>query len=204
MKNMIKDAAILLAITVVAGLLLGFVYQLTKDPIAAAQLKAKMDACKEVFADAETFEAVQIAKSEEVWAKIERDFPAVLVDGEVMKALDASGAALGYVLTVTSGEGYGGNITFTMGIRMDGTLNGISILAISETPGLGMKAEELLKPQFAGKLAETFVYTKTGAATAGQIDAISGATITTNAFVNAVNAGLEFFRLSLQEGGILE
>ena len=67
---------------------------------------------------------------------------------KALEAKDGSGTLLGYVLTVTSREGYGGDITFTMGIRLDGTLNGISILSISETAGLGMKAEAVLKPQF--------------------------------------------------------
>lgn len=201
MKNMIKDAAILLAITLCAGLMLGFIYQLTKEPIAAQELKAKMEACSEVFADADTFEAIELTPAETTASQLQRDFPAVTIAGEVMQALDAGGNVLGYVLTVTSHEGYGGDITFTMGIRMDGTLNGISILSISETPGLGMKAEDVLKPQFNDRQAEAFEYTKTGAVADNQIDAISGATITTNAFTNSVNAGLEFFRMELREGG---
>ena len=51
-------------------------------------------------------------------------------------------AMIGYVLTVTDHEGYGGDIQFTMGVRIDGTLNGISFLSIGETAGLGMKATE--------------------------------------------------------------
>ena len=74
----------------------------------------------------------------------------------VLAALDKDGTRMGYVLTVTSHEGYGGDITFTMGIGNDGTLNGISILNISETAGLGMRAEEILKPQFAGKNVSAF------------------------------------------------
>lgn len=198
MKSMMKDAAILLAITVCAGLILGFVYQLTKEPIAAQELKAKMEASKEVFADAATFETLEYAPVE---APAGGGGKAAAEVGGVMTALDASGNTLGYVLTITSHEGYGGDITFTMGVRTDGTLNGISILTISETPGLGMKAEDVLKPQFENKKAEEFTYTKSGAAAESEIDAISGATITTNAFVNSVNAGLEFFRTQLQEGG---
>lgn len=193
MKSMMKDAAILLVITLCAGLILGFVYQLTKEPIAAQELKAKMEAYQEVFTDADSFITLEHAAEEETEK-------AAVVEG-VVAAVDANNHTLGYVLTITSHEGYGGDITFTMGIRMDGTLNGISILAISETPGLGMKAEEVLKPQFAGKVAEQFESTKTGAVADNQIDAISGATITTNAFVNSVNVGLEFFRSELQEGG---
>ena len=48
---------------------------------------------------------------------------------EVMEAVDESGEIIGYVITVTDSEGYGGDITFSMGVQMDGMLNGISILS---------------------------------------------------------------------------
>ncbi len=124
------------------------------------------------------------------------EYAAVDMDN-AMEAKDASGNVLGYVLTMTSHEGYGGDITFTMGIQSDGTLNGISILSISETAGLGMKAEAVLKPQFANKKVSNFTYTKSGATMDSQIDAISGATITTNAVTTAVNAGLYLFETQL-------
>ena len=105
---------------------------------------------------------------------------------------DASGTVLGYVLTVTTHEGYGGDIQFTVGVRNDGTLNGISLLSISETAGLGMQAGDVLVPQFADKNAYPYVY--------NEIDAISGATITTNAVTNGVNAGVYYFQTMLQQG----
>lgn len=117
-----------------------------------------------------------------------------------MEAKDASGNLLGYVITVTTREGYGGDIQFSIGVRLDGTLNGMSILSISETAGLGMQAEDVLKPQFADKQVEQFEYTKNGATSENQIDAISGATITTNAVTNGVNAGLYYFRTELGGG----
>ena len=104
------------------------------------------------------------------------------------------------MLTITTKEGYGGDIQFTIGVRMDGTVNGMSLLAISETAGLGMRAEEVLKPQFANKQVEKFEYTKCGATSDNQIDAISGATITTNAVTNGVNAGLYYFQTELKGG----
>ena len=80
-----------------------------------------------------------------------------------------------------------------MGVKLDGTVNGISFLSISETAGLGMKAaEEDFMKQFANKNVESFQYTKNGASADGEVDAISGATITTNAVVNGVNAGLYY------------
>ena len=188
MKEMMKNTGILLAITLIAGLLLGLVYQVTKEPIAEQEAKAKQEACQEVFADAASFEAVEVtAVDEGTWSS--EGYRQESVD-EVMAALDSAGSTLGYVITVTTKEGYGGDIRFTMGVRTDGTVNGISLLAISETAGLGMRAEEVLKPQFAGKNVEKFAYSKSGAAADNEIDAISGATITTNAVTNGVNAGL--------------
>ena len=200
MKNMLKEAAILFAITLIAGCLLGLVYQVTKDPIAQAQEKAKEEASKEVFADADSFRLREDITSEDADKVVADAGYNVSVD-EVSEAVDASGNVIGYVITVTDHEGYGGDIQFSMGIRNDGTLNGISILSISETAGLGMNADSVLKPQFENKKAELFSYTKTGAQSADKIDAISGATITTNAIVNGVNAGLTCFRTMLMEGG---
>lgn len=189
MKNMIKDAAILFAITLVAGLILGVVYDITKAPIAEQEIKAKNQACQEVFGEASSFEEIELLA-------VNYDASGLDADAEVNtvnKALDNSGELLGYVLEVTTHEGYGGDITFAMGVTLEGTLNGISLLSISETPGLGMKAEEVLKPQFAGKTVSQFQYTKSGATADNQIDAISGATITTNAVTGGVNTGLWYF-----------
>lgn len=199
MKNMIKDAAILLVITLCAGLILGFVYQITKEPIARAEEEAAKKAYAEVFPQAEDFHILEMSLSEgsaeyEEWKNAGYEGADIV---NVLAALDGSGNRIGYVLTVTSHEGYGGDITFTMGISNDGTLNGISILSISETAGLGMKAEAVLKPQFAGKNVSSFTYTKTGATSDSQIDAISGATITTNAVTTAVNGGLYYFQTQL-------
>lgn len=210
-KNMVKDSLILFAITLIAGLVLGVVYQVTKDPIAAQQEKAKQEACKEVFADAAGFEEVTLALEagenagereyntplEASWG--EQGFSGVDI-GETLLAEDAGGNLLGYVITVIDHEGYGGDIEFMMGIRNDGTLNGISLLSISETAGLGMRAEEVLKPQFADRNVESFEYVKGNAAAENQIDAISGATITTNAVTNGVNAGLYYFHTKLEGG----
>ena len=198
MKEMMKNTGIMLAITIVAGLVLGFVYQITKEPIAQQEAKAKQEACQEVFQDAASFEPMEIVAIDDAgWA--EAGYAQESID-EVMSAMDASGSLLGYVITVTTKEGYGGDIQFSIGIRTDGTVNGMSILSISETAGLGMRADEVLKPQFADKQVEKFEYTKSGAASESQIDAISGATITTNAVTNGVNAGLYYFQTKLGGG----
>ena len=193
MKRMMKDAGILFAITLIAGLLLGIVYEVTKEPIAMQQAKRKQEACKEVFRDASGFEAIEVSP-------VVTGEKAAATVNEVFKAVATDGSVLGFVLDITTHEGYNGDIQFTIGIRMDGMVNGISLLSIAETPGLGMKAEEVLKPQFAEKNVGRFAYTKTGAVTDDQIDAISGATVTTNAMVNGVNTGLEYFKTQLGGG----
>lgn len=199
MKEMMKNTGIMVVITVIAGLLLGLVYQVTKAPIAEQEALAKQKACQEVFTDAASFGMIGVEALPAGWS--EEGYAQESVD-EVMEAKDGSGTLLGYVITVTTKEGYGGDIQFSIGVRMDGTVNGMSILSISETAGLGMQAEAVLKPQFAGKNVEKFAYTKNGAAADNEIDAISGATITTNAVTNGVNAGLYYFQTVLGGGDV--
>lgn len=189
-----KNAMILTVITLISGLLLGLVYEITKEPIATAQNNAKQKAYKEVFKDAETFDEYTDfdAKAAEK-AVADAGYSSDTID-EVVVA-NAGGEAAGYVITVTSHEGYGGDIQFTMGVKNDGTMNGISILSIGETAGLGMKATTPeFQKQFKDKQVGKFEYTKTGASSDDQIDALSGATITTNAMTNGVNAGLAYFQ----------
>lgn len=203
MKKIIKDALALTAITVVIGLLLGLVSEVTKEPIARQEEKAKEEACAAVFPEASGFTPLELG---DVQAQIEEELTAAgcraqTID-EAAVALDGSGAVLGYVITVTSGEGYGGDIQFSMGVAADGTVTGLEFLSISETAGLGMKADtEQFKGQYAGKKTEAFQYSKTGASGEDEIDALSGATVTTNAVTNGVNAGLAAYRVLAQEGG---
>ena len=194
MGKIIKDTAVLLVITLVAGFLLGLVYDITLEPIAHQEELANAKACQEVFSDATDFTDVQTDLDTLNQNLKENGLDYVTVDA-VMEASDDSGQMLGYVLTVTDSEGYGGDIQLSMGVRMDGTLNGISILSISETAGLGMNADtDAFKGQFADKNVEQFTYTKNGASADTEIDAISGATITTNAVTNGVNGGLLTFQ----------
>lgn len=195
MKNtIIKDTIILTLITLIAGGVLGLVYEITKDPIAKQQEMAKQEAYKAVFEDADTFEVCVEAEDADLAAYLAgKGFEAQTVN-EIMEAKDASGETLGYAINLTTSEGYGGDITFSMGVQADGTLNGISILTISETAGLGMNAtKDDFKGQFKEKQADTFEVTKTGASKENEINAISGATITSNAVTQGVNCGLRAF-----------
>lgn len=206
MSKIIKNALILMAITLVAGLALGFVYDITKEPIAEQEQKAKAEAYEAVFPDAATLETIPQIEDVTADAREVLDTKGLTQEDilEVMLAKDDAGNTLGVVMNITTHEGYGGDINFSMGIQKDGTVNGIQILSISETAGLGMKAaEEDFYGQYAGKKVDSFNYTKTGASADNEINAISGATITTNAVTNGVNAGIYYYQ-SLMEGGILD
>ena len=206
MSKIIKNALILMAITLVAGLALGFVYDITKEPIAEQEQKAKAEAYEAVFPDAATLETIPEIEDVTADAREVLDAKGLTQEDilEVMLAKEDAGNTLGVVMNITTHEGYGGDINFSMGIQKDGTVNGIQILSISETAGLGMKAaEEDFYGQYAGKKVDSFAYTKTGASADNEINAISGATITTNAVTNGVNAGIYYYQ-SLMEGGILD
>lgn len=197
-SKIIRDALALTAITLVSGLALGAVYGITKEPIARQEELAKQEAYQEVFPEAEQFQTVTL--DEELSGQIRSglDEAGYTQDSiqEVTEALDDEGQRLGYAITVLTTAGYGGEIQFSMGVSLDGTVNGISFLSISETAGLGMKADtEEFRGQFAQKQVEAFTYTKNGASEEDEINAISGATITTSAVTDAVNAGLCAFRI---------
>ena len=190
-KTMLKNALILFVITLVAGVSLGFVYQITKDPIAYQEELAQIKANQAVFPDAANFEDVEI--DEATAASVGSGSIEI---NSVKKAVDGSGNGIGYVVQVTSG-GYGDKIVFTVGITNESQVNGISLISINETPGLGMNAEKVLVPQFAGKPATEFSVTKNAASSDSEIAAISGATITSKAVTFGVNAAVAYFKAAL-------
>ncbi len=197
--ELIRNTFIILAITVVAGGILGLVYEKTKEPIAAMELKTRQNACKKVFITASDFSGSvmdSVVISDETKAK----FSGADIK-DCIEALGSNGELLGYVIEVVSHEGYGGDIDFYVGVSLDGTVNGISFIEISETAGLGMRADEVLSPQFKNRHADEFKVTKSGSSSSDEIDAISSATITSRAVTGGVNAALIFFRESL-EGGV--
>ena len=199
-NEIVPNTLKLFIITLVSGTLLGLVYVVTKEPIAEQNLKKQQEAYKSVFNTAESFEDLEGFDSKEA-SKIltEGGITGVDISG-IVTALDANKQPLGYVVTVVSHEGYGGDTVLSVGITSDGTVNGIEFLTIGETAGLGMNAtNEEFMTQFSEKKVPAFVVTKTGAKEENEIDALSGATITTNAVTNGVNAAIHY--CSFLEGG---
>ena len=120
--------------------------RLPKTPIAQSQEKAKKEAWQAVFSDVklDDFKAEDV--DQKAADKAVKDMGVNATIDEVCTAGDA-----GYVITTTDKDGFGGNIQITVGIKKDGTINGVSILSISETAGLGMKATE---PSFYNQYVE--------------------------------------------------
>lgn len=192
----VKDAIILFLITLVAGACLGGVYSVTKEPIEAANLAKKAMAWSQVMPDAKQYDdqsitADMIASGNETISGL--GFGNVSVD-EAVIAQDDAGAQIGYVVTATSNDGFGGAITVSVGITSDGTVLGIAFPAgLSETAGLGMKAMEPdFYGQYAGKQVAEFSVTKDAPSADDQIQAIGGATITSKAVTGAVNGAVYF------------
>lgn len=205
-STLIKDAVVLFAITLVAAVALGFVYEITKGPIAKAAAKAKAEAYAAVYAEAALVDDTNEELNEKVAQAGEflsqNGFNQTTLD-EVCIAKDASGNAIGYVMTITSNAGFGGDIKFSFGVKADGSLTKIEILEISETSGLGSKAtDDEFKGQFSEVNTDAFTVIKNGQQKAddSEINAISGATVTSKAITETVNAGLAFANELLKEG----
>lgn len=204
MNKIVKNTLILTAITVVSGLLLGVVYGITKEPIAEAQENTKQEAYRSVLSDASSFETMEDFDAADAASILEENGYSSDEITEVAEGIDDSGETVGYVVNVMSHEAYDGDLEVSVGIAADGTVKGIEMLSISETAGLGMKADEaVFKDQFKDKNVEKFTYTKSGESGDDKIDAISGATITTNAVTNAVDSALVYFQNELG-GGVNE
>jgi electron transport complex protein RnfG len=203
-SSIIKDALILFIITIIAGVSLGFVYELTLPVIKEQELKKQTEAYGVIYPDAAEFaEDENLTKlAEEAVTKVlePNGLKGNTIDAAFV-ALDASGEKIGYVMSITSGNGYGGAITLSLGYSLDGVIQGMEIISMNETPGFGAKANEPeFKEQFKGKKADLIEFTKSGASADNQIDAVSGATITTTAVTDAVNSGLRFINELVEAG----
>lgn len=195
MKKIIKDSLALFLITLIAGILLGLVYKITKDPISRQEEKTKLNAYKSVFNTLETTKEFDSDKITLAQSAVDKEGYTAVTVNEVVAAYDKEGKYLGLIITTTDANGYGGNIKMSVGIDYTGTITGLEFLEINETAGLGMKAKEnSFRKQFIGIKSEYVRYSKSGASAPGEFDAISSATITSRAVCEGVNGALITFR----------
>lgn len=195
-KNLIKDATMLTIITLVSGFLLAMVYQVTKGPIAEQDYKKKMLAYREVFKDANKFDENENTnkikkESLNILKQRQAEFGKVGIE-EVLEVKSTDGKNIGFVATVYSDEGYGGRVKISVGYNTkEKKLNSIKILDAQETAGLGAKiSEEDFYGQYSEKTKSPLKLVKGYKNAEDEIVAISGATISSTAVTNSVNAAL--------------
>jgi electron transport complex protein RnfG len=158
----------------VSSALLGFVYEMTKEPIALSNLNKKLNAIKQVVPDFTN------NPNDEM-------FLLPTGEGDSLEVYPAKkdNEIIGYAVNTYTNRGFSGNITLMAGFRPDGTIINVTVLEHKETPGLGTKmAEPEFKDQFTNKNPADFRLSvkKDG----GPVDAITAATISSRAFCDAV------------------
>ncbi len=192
-----KAAVNLTIITLVAGLILSGVFALTKTKIEENDMAASMASYEDVLPDAESFAydddlTDQIdALGGEIYAE---EYGKSYVDAAVVGTA-SDGSVVGYIICVTNSEGFDGDISLSVGFTPEGELTGISFTELTETAGMGMRADEdEFKDQFKGIPAQELTLNKSGGSTADdEIDSVSGASTTSGAVVKAVNTAIKFF-----------
>lgn len=179
MGKIFKLGIVLFIITAVTGLILGVVYVITEEPISIAKEREKNEVMAQTLPGADKFESVP-------------------VDGEegLVKEINVGtkgGQIIGWNYTVES-KGYSGPIAIIVGISEEGRLRAIKILSHSETPGLGAKAADApFLEQFRDKPLTSLSVVRSASASESEIQAISGATITSRAVTQGVNAAFSYF-----------
>ena len=189
-KDMFKLGLNLLIISAVAALLLALTNSVTASTIAQRNEQANAEARKLVLESAQDFEQVKDVKT---------DNSKGVEVSEIYEAKGASGNTVGYTLKVLP-SGYGGTIELMVGIdSAKGQVSGINVVSNSETAGLGAKATNPeFSDQYKGKPLEELSVLKNGTPGDTEIKAISGATITSTAVTNGVDAAIEVYNNSLK------
>ena len=171
-RDIIKPVVVLTCICLIVTALLAYVNKVTSPIIEDSEQKEAQAAMAEVLSEADGFEQIEFDKSAE----------------RVSEMYHAKNATAYVFILIT--KGYGGDMKLICGIKSDGTIEATKTLSHSETSGLGSKtAEDPYKSQYVGKNADTLK----------DVDAISGATISSVAYINAIDDAVNTFEL-IKEG----
>lgn len=234
-RSFVIDAIILCVITLVLGAILAGVYTITKEPISKAQADIDNVACENVLtalkdaaqgaevkvvdADADAVtkandflqkHVIDKSAAEGAVKEEEAESYSKYVVVSTVKKIQIGGTDAGYVYIADAKKGYGGSISFVIGV-CQGVVTGIEITNQSETAGLGANCEsDEFKSKFSFDKGIQYpsddsypMYYKAGTTpkdASGQIEAMSGATVTSRAITNAVKGILLYDK----EGGAEE
>lgn len=169
-KDIIKPIVVLTCICLVVTALLAYVNTVTSPIITKAEQEAAEQARAEVLSEADSFVKLEMAELPETVQ-------------EVYRAENGAG----YVFMLETDKGYSSDMKLICGIRSDGSIEACKTLSHNETSGLGSKtAEDPYKSQYVGKTSDTLT----------EVDAISGATISSNAYKSAIEDAFEAFEMA--------
>ena len=172
-NEIIKPVLVLVCICLVVTALLAYINSVTSPIIAKAEEEKTRQAMTEVLSEADSFEKLEIENLPE----------------RVTEAYSATNGA-GYVFMLTT-KGYGGDMKLICGMDADGVIEQCKTLSHAETSGLGSKtAEDPYRNQYCKKSAETL----------GEVDAITGATISSNAYKNAIEDAFKAYDMVKEAG----
>ena len=184
---------VLTGVAVIMGGILAFVNHLTEGPINAQKEKALADGIKTVMC----VDELTVSKTDEVR---QNDAKGKEMLFKIYQVKDAQGQDLGAAVESTTG-GFGGDLKVLVGFDPEGKILGYTLLEHAETPGLGAKADKWFQAGEKGNIIgknpkEELVVSKDG----GQVDAITASTITSRAFLLAVNNAYKAYKATPIDG----
>lgn len=187
MRDILRLVVVLTSICIASAIALAKIYDLTKGPIAHQKRLEVLRAIKTVLPPYDNEPDTDTVKLPMGMGKKGEEEQRIFYRGRKDARL------IGIAFKVTSHEGYGGDIEVMVGIVPDGTICGIEILSYLETPGLGAK---IVEPKFKDRFRERNLSNTKWAVKkdGGDIDGITGATISSRAVTKAIKEGLEFYR----------
>lgn len=195
MKDIIKTGIVLLIIGAVAAVALGLTNEFTYDKIQEQRRIASEQARIAVLPTANTFASA----TEDEISKISSQFEIV---SEAYVGLDASGNVVGYVIKSTP-SGFSGEVEVVTGVSLDGLVTGLRVGTHNETPGLGAKATDAaFFDQYTGLSTEAEIGVSKTPASGNDIQAITGATITSAAVTDGANISIQAVKWIVENGGI--
>lgn len=179
-STLLNMTLVLTGVAVITGGILAYVNNLTSGPIKAQKEKVLADGIMTVMES----DNVIVEKTDTIRQKDDKGKETTYI---IYKANDSNGNNLGAAVESTTG-GFGGDLKVLVGFNSEGTILGYTILEHAETPGLGAKADKWFQKGEKGDIIgknplEPLSVSKDG----GQIDAITASTITSRAFLKAVN-----------------
>ncbi len=185
-SSLLNMIVVLTLVSVITGGLLAAVNSVTEGPIQEQKDKALADGIKAVMGA----EDIKVTADDKVNSSVDGKDREYIIH----RVANASGEPIG-VAVESASQGFSGDVKILVGLDKEGTIKGYTILEHAETPGLGARAVDWFQKDQKGDIIGQqpskgkLTVSKDG----GQIDAITAATITSRAFLKAVNNAYEVY-----------